>query len=109
MSRPYLLTASGIRIDLLGPRPEDVTLPDVAHALARICRYTGHVRSAHYSVAQHSVYVSQHLRDQGHGLGIQRQGLLHDAHEAYTGDVASPIKRAMREIGGPRAGGAWDV
>lgn len=98
MSAPYLLTVSGLRIDLLSPRPEDVTLPDIAHALARICRYTGHVRGASYSVAQHSVLVAQYLRDQGHTAGIQAQGLMHDAHEAYTGDMASPIKRAIAAI-----------
>jgi hypothetical protein len=98
MSAPYLLTASGVRIDLREPRPADVVLGDLAHALARICRYTGHVLGAPYTVAQHSVHVAQVLRDQGHSAAIQAQGLLHDAHEAYTGDVASPIKRALRDL-----------
>lgn len=108
MTAPYLLTVSGTRIDLLNPRPEDVALPDIAHALARICRYTGHVRAEHYSVAQHSVHVAELLRDQGHSIGIQIQGLLHDAHEAFTGDMASPIKRALDALdASPRARGAW--
>lgn len=95
---PYLLTRSGTRIDLLAPRPEDVSLRDVAHALARICRYTGHVTAPHYSVARHSINVARALRGDGHARGIQAQGLMHDAHEAYTGDVASPIKRALRAL-----------
>lgn len=118
---PYLLTASGIRIDLMCPRPEDVILPDLAHALARICRYTGHVRAAHYSVAEHSCHVADHLTDQGSPDVVVRAGLLHDAHEAYTGDVASPIKRALRALsaqpdpgrGHPDtwagAGSVWDL
>lgn len=105
---PYLLTHSGLRVDLLAPEPESVTLPDIAHALARICRYTGHVRALHYSVAQHSVLVAQHLRDQGHSAAIQAQGLLHDAHEAYTGDMASPIKRALLAIYDSGLAGATD-
>lgn len=107
---PYLLTRSGTRIDLLAPRPEDVSLYDVAHALARICRYTGHVIPSHYSVARHSINVARALRGDGHARGIQAQGLMHDAHEAYTGDVASPIKRALAFLYDPTgpAGGGID-
>ncbi len=96
--RPYLLTASGIRVDLVNPRAEDVSILDVAHALARICRYTGHCAEA-YSVAQHSCLVACELEGQGYDAATCRQGLLHDAHEAYTGDMASPIKRALRRLG----------
>lgn len=118
---PYLLTCSGVRVDLLTPRPEDVILRDVAHALARICRYTGHVGAAHYSVAEHSCHVADHLAAHGHGDVVVRAGLMHDAHEAYTGDVASPIKRALRALsaqpdpgrGHPDtwagAGSVWDL
>lgn len=93
---PWLQTASGAAYDLLNPDPQSITLGDTAHALARICRYTGHV-SRFYSVAQHCVQGARALRSRGEHVGIQRAFLLHDAHEAVTGDVASPIKRCLGE------------
>lgn len=98
---PWLQTASGERYDLLDPDPRGIRLRDVAHALARICRFTGAVLGDPYSVAQHSVLVALALRDEGHHPAIVRAGLAHDMHESVTGDVASPIKRAV--------GLAWDA
>lgn len=71
------------------PRPEDVCLEDIAHALAHVCRFGGHVPVA-YSVAQHSVLVS-HVCPPAHAL----VGLMHDATEAYLGDVIRPLKTLL--------------
>lgn len=68
------------------PRVEDIVIDDIAHSLARICRYNGHVHE-HYSVAQHSVLVSDILEPE-----LKMLGLLHDAAEAYIGDVIRPLK-----------------
>ena len=82
----------------LDPRPEDVDLRDIAHALSMICRFTGHVNDF-YSVAQHSVLVSQRAEALAWEFGgspplyVARWGLLHDASEAYLVDVARPVKR----------------
>lgn len=81
----------------LDPRPEDVDLRDVAHALSLVCRFTGHVNEF-YSVAQHSVLVSQRAMELARLCGEDmllhgRWGLLHDASEAYLVDVARPVKR----------------
>ena len=86
---PHITTISGKRINLLWPRPEDVEIGDIAHALSNICRYTGHVSEA-FSVAQHSVIVSQSCPRE-----FQLWGLLHDATEAYLGDVSSPLKSIL--------------
>jgi hypothetical protein len=75
-----------------------VILGDVAHALAHLARFTGHARFT-YSVAQHSVLGARQLAAEGYSAGVQRAFLLHDAHEAYTGDLASPVKRCL--------GAAW--
>jgi 5'-deoxynucleotidase YfbR-like HD superfamily hydrolase len=80
-------TASGQLFDILAFDPWAITLEDVAHGLSNICRFGGHTVSF-YSVAQHSVLVSQ-LCDTADG----QIGLLHDATEAYLGDIISPLKR----------------
>lgn len=89
----WMLTASGAEFHLQGWRvlENEVRLPDVAHSLAQINRFTGHARRP-YSVAEHSLLAAQIAREQGHGPAVQLAALLHDAHEAYTGDVSSPVK-----------------
>lgn len=89
-------TKSGRKVYILDPKPEDVKIHDIAHALARICRFGGHVDCDHYSVAQHSVLVSETCEPQNALVG-----LLHDAAEAYIGDMVRPLKYALakyREI-----------
>jgi hypothetical protein len=82
----WIQTYTGRKFWPLDPRPDDVCIEDIAHALALKCRYTGHCREF-YSIAQHSVMVS-HMVPAVDALW----GLLHDAGEAYLPDVASPIK-----------------
>jgi 5'-deoxynucleotidase YfbR-like HD superfamily hydrolase len=91
-------TYSGKWFDILEPRPEQIDIESIAHALSLTCRFTGHVRY-HYSVAQHSLIGS---------LIIPRrfalEFLLHDASEAYIGDMSRPLKhctpagKAYREV-----------
>jgi hypothetical protein len=94
----WIETYSGKRFDLLDPKPEQVDLADIAHALARINRFTGHT-SRCYSVAEHSIYVQTLVvRDHPKDIPLLAHALLHDAEEAYVGDVSSPLKWAMREL-----------
>ena len=95
-----MLTASGRAFDpkclAAGMMIEAVCLPDVAHSLGQICRFGGHCKR-HYSVAEHSLLVAEILRFRGLPAAGQLAGLLHDAHEAYCGDMPTPIKRALGE------------
>lgn len=91
----WIQTASGKRFWPLEPRPEDIDIDDVAHALSQLCRFTGHTRWP-YSVAQHSVEVSRIVPDH-----VALEGLLHDAAEAYMADVARPVKRSLMHVLGP--------
>jgi hypothetical protein len=84
-------TSSGRFVDPLDADPADIVLEDIAHALANICRFGGHVKR-HYSVAEHSINVARLLSDWGYGPHVALHGLMHDAAEAYLGDVVSPIK-----------------
>lgn len=85
----WMQTASGKMFWPLDPRPNEVHIEDIAHALGNMCRYGG-MCDYHYSVAQHSVYVSYEVPPE-HAL----VGLLHDATEAYCVDVPRPIKRYL--------------
>ena len=79
-----------------------VRLGDIAHALALVNRYGGHSTEP-YSVAEHSVLVMLCVRDYlerldtpaDEQLPILRAALLHDAGEAYTGDIPTPLKRQI--------------
>lgn len=87
---------SGIYFDLQHPRAEDITLSDIAGALSRICRFGGHC-GRFYSVAEHSWHVADQARRDGLDVFVQRAALLHDAAEAYVGDVVKPLKVMLSE------------
>lgn len=82
-----IITSSGKWFNVLEPNPDDIDLKDIAHALSNQCRFTGHTEQF-YSVAQHSVLVSQYCDPEDAAWG-----LLHDAGEAYLSDIARPIKK----------------
>ncbi|HCG7534071.1 TPA: hypothetical protein NJ418_004439 [Vibrio parahaemolyticus] len=71
-------------------QPFKADIESIAFALAHINRYTGHV--GQYSVAQHCVLVSEQLPKE-----LKLSGLLHDAPEAYIGDVSKPLKSLLPE------------
>jgi hypothetical protein len=84
-----ILTHLGKSFDLSAPDADLIDPRDIAHALAHICRFGGHTRKF-YSVAQHSCIVAD-LVPEEHKLAA----LLHDATEAYCGDMVRPLKLAM--------------
>lgn len=85
----WMLTASGKQFDPVDPQPDMIDLVDIAHGLANECRFAGQCRFF-YSVAQHSVLVSQ-IVSPAHAW----EALLHDATEAYIKDIPSPVKRLL--------------
>ena len=94
----WMQTYSGRQFWPLDPRPDEVCIEDIAHALSNMCRFAGHVREF-YSVAEHCVRVSWLAPD--HDRMIAIAALLHDATESYVVDVPRPLKRFLpgyREI-----------
>jgi len=94
--RASVATYTGIEFFPLAPRFEDIYILDIAHALAMSCRFNGHSRDF-YSIAQHSVHVSEWLMknvgtNATEKLMLAKWGLLHDASEAYIPDMCAPIK-----------------
>ena len=97
-----MITYTGRRFWPLSPRPEDVSFLDIAHGLSNLCRYGGHTH-CFYSVAEHSALLAMHFMAKGRA-DLARYALLHDASEAYVGDVIRPLKPQLarfKEIEAP--------
>lgn len=85
-SKAWIITHSGKKFYHLKPTEQMIDIDDIAHSLSMICRWTGHTKF-HYSVAQHSIYASRIVEP-----GLALSALLHDASEAYLGDMNRPLK-----------------
>jgi uncharacterized protein len=87
-------TACGLPFWSAAPSEMDIRIRDIACQLARNCRFNGALKDdvEIYSVAQHSCLVSDHCPPE-----FRFEGLMHDAAEAYTGDMIKPIKLQLAE------------
>lgn len=97
MANPYYITHSGARV-----RPDDLDglelgLEDIAHHLTNIQRFGGALPlDKSYSVAHHSILMATYAMKH-HDKIVARECLLHDATEAYLGDVVSPLKAGLKD------------
>ena len=91
----HIRTITGHDIDVRFPHNGDISAEDIAHALSQLNRFCGHARRP-YSVAEHSLLVCE-IAERELGLDVHGRlaALLHDAHEAYCGDLHTPGKRAV--------------
>lgn len=109
-TQTWIQTFTGGRFDLLDPTPEMVNVKDIVHSLSMSSRFNGHLKEF-YSIAEHSAHVatltnmailSAPLNEDGRleSMYALKQScaranlyaLLHDAAEAYIGDIVSPLK-----------------
>lgn len=82
-------TYSGLYINVFDPDPDTICIEDIAHALSHTARWGGHT-SGFYSVAEHSLWVQSKVPKE-----FRLEALMHDATEAYIGDMPKPIKRYL--------------
>jgi hypothetical protein len=85
-SASSIVTASGKFFDPINPDHTKIDILDIAHALSRQTRFSGHT-SGFWSVANHSILVSRLVAPE-----YALTALLHDAAEAYLVDLPSPVK-----------------
>jgi uncharacterized protein len=82
----WMQTYSGKQFWPLDPKPDEIFMEDIAHALSLMCRYGGH-SIMFYSVAEHCCHIHDYLDDE-----FKTWGLMHDASEAYIVDIPRPLK-----------------
>lgn len=104
MNKYYIETFTGKMVDPMHLDEELIDINDIAHSLSLLCRFLGHCL-VFYSVAEHSILVANLVhKKRVNGVGIDGTlgaeatiktclaALLHDAAEAYIGDITRPLK-----------------
>lgn len=89
MTDTRIMLASGVLFDLTNPAGSPISLQDIAHGLGRVCRFAGQT-NRFYSVAEHCFHVARLVP-----VELARVALLHDASEAFIGDVTRPLKALL--------------
>jgi len=97
----WMETDSGRKFDFADMDQEAIDIGDIATSLSTMCRYNGHVTNF-YSVAKHSMLVAILLVNgdpaatmSAVGRRFVRTALLHDAAEAYVGDMIRPLEQVL--------------
>lgn len=85
----YMTTFTGLQFRHSGPYDGSICVEDIAHHLSLICHWGGASREF-FSVAQHSLLVVDLAPPE-----LARWALMHDAAEAYCGDMIRPVKVRM--------------
>lgn len=87
-----VLFGSGIHVDYANPTEDQIDIHDIARGLAATPRFRGQLLRP-YNVAEHSIRVARAIAPKARGR--QLCALMHDAAEAYLGDMPSPVKALL--------------
>lgn len=93
---------SGLVVDFDDPQPDTIDMDDIAQVLSRICRFGGRT-VVPYSVAAHAVLVADIAMEATTDRLLALAALHHDDHEAYIGDIVTPLKEQLRGAAEPVA------
>jgi 5'-deoxynucleotidase YfbR-like HD superfamily hydrolase len=93
----WMMTYSGVHFPIIDPGTEHIKLRDIAHALSLINRYGGHTKYR-YSVGLHCLLGAEQMKKDGHNDLTILYFLLHDAPEAYYGDIPRPLKVVLGDL-----------
>jgi hypothetical protein len=93
----WLQTYTGKKFWPLDPSPDDVCICDIANALAKLPRFNVTVPFS-YSVASHCLSMATAAYTCQYSPALQLWALLHDAAEAYLGDIPRPVKNCIPQI-----------
>ena len=101
----WMETYVGLQFHFSDPPDRDIHIVDIAHALSMLCRYNGHTHKF-YSVAEHCCLISDYVlralesAEGTHHVNshIALTALLHDAAEAYIGDMCRPVKVTLPDF-----------
>lgn len=88
---PFIETYHGFLVDILHPDPSTIWLRDIVHHLSGLNRFCGG-GNRRYSVLEHSIRLSWIVPEH-----LKLAALLHDASEAYLGDMPSPVKHLCND------------
>lgn len=89
---PYIITRYGHKIHFLKPQVSEIDIRDIAHALSRITRFTGHTIEPYY-VAQHVCLCSDLASSD-----FKREAFAHDFGEFACSDIPSPLKSLLPQF-----------
>lgn len=92
----YILTYKKKEFYPLSPKPTDIDIEDIAHALSLLCRANGHFKHF-YSVGLHSLNCAYEAQARGYSENVILGCLIHDASEAYLADITRPVKKHLQK------------
>lgn len=90
--------SAGHYVDLANPDPSTIEVKSIAAALSKVCRFGGHCPQF-YSVAEHCIHATALACSEGYTGDALIAVFLHDAAEAYIGDMVKPLKVTMPQYG----------
>ena len=91
-----MATFSGNYVDPRNLSPDEIDIRDIAHGLSNLCRFAGQCK-VFYSVAEHSFLASWAVWGETKDKGLALTALLHDAPEAYIGDLVRCVKNGLTD------------